>query len=245
MVTKGANGILLGRALVSQSRRIGGTRSVFVQLGGAKNELVYVPFGAMLQNPFPGTAKAYAGDLFEYVLDDYAENPKIYLLKTYEVYSYDADKKTVSLVRDGFHHIPFVTDKIGVAPETIGGKMESFTITKVEKATEGTQKVWVVSFADTLTTAPAQGDVLVEADADGNMLIKSINTLTPNDLDFVWSAAANPEDDDNFDDARYHIPAVLGGLMYTKKMSPLPPCVLALNESHVNGWFKIGSWGNF
>ena len=50
---------------------------------------------------------------------------------------------------------------------------------------------------------------------------------------------ANGEDD--FEGARYMYTPALGGVMYISKMSPLPACVLALNQSKINGWFKIQS----
>ena len=81
-----------------------------------------------------------------------------------------------------------------------------------------------------------KGDVLVEADADGNMLVKNINAVAPTDLDMFDVPAT---DDDDFDNARYSYTPALGGIMYVSKMSPMPDCVLKLNTCSVNGWFKV------
>lgn len=251
MVTKKSNGILLGRSLVSVGKNKGGARFVFVPLDQIANGTVYVPFGGLLANPFPGAAKAYAGDLFDYRTDDKGENPTLYLLKTYKVVSVSTNGKTVTIERSRFSHIPFVGDKLGVAPEEIGGEMLPVTVAAVTKTEVSGQKVWELTLSDALKKASgetsvmaAKDDILVEADDDDNMLVKHINTLTPNDLDFVWEPSADPLDDDDYENARYHIPVVLGGIMYTHRMSPLPPCVLKLNPSKVNGWFVLGGdWG--
>lgn len=243
MVTTKQNGILLGRALVAAKKKLGGVRNVFVPLDGIFNGTVYVPFGGKLMNPFPGVAKAYAGDLFYYKTDEKAENPELYLLKTYEVTS--ASGTTVNIVRDGFHHIPFVGDTLMVAPEEIGGAGNDFTVVAVAKTTDNGKDVWALTLSSAPSTAPKEGDILVESDGEGNMLVKDVNTLTPNDLDFVFEPVADPSDMEDYDDARYHIPVVLGGIMYTHKMSPMPKCVLDLNTSKVNGWFVMGAWGNF
>lgn len=240
MVTKDANGILLGRSLVSVGKKKGGARFVFVPLDQIANGTVYVPFGGLLANPFPGAAKAYAGDLFDYRTDDKGENPELYLLKTYKVVSVSGT--TVNIERGKFSHIPFVGDKLGVAPAEIGGAMTAAKVTAVTKTEEGGKKVWALTM-DSAIDASAD-DVLVEADEENKMLVKQINTLTPNDLDFVWNPSADPTDDDDYENARYHIPVVLGGIMYTHRMSPLPECVLKLNPSKVNGWFVLGGdWG--
>lgn len=240
MVTKAANGILLGRSIVSVGKTHGGARFVFVPLDQIANGTVFVPFGGKLQNPFPGAAKAFAGDLFDYRTDDKAENPKLYLLKTYEVVA--ASGTSVSIARDGFRHIPFVGDKLGVAPAEIGGAMTAGNVIAVTKTTVDGQKVWTLTFDADIHAS--KGNVLVEADGENNMLVKHINTLTPNDLDFVWSNAADPDDEEEFEDARYIIPVVLGGIMYTHRMSVLPECVKKLNPSKVNGWFVVGGdWG--
>lgn len=222
------SGVLLGRTLIQQRGAFGGARSVFVKLQGVKNELVFPTFGGQLKNPFKGSAKIYAGDLFEFRTDANGVNPELYLLKTYKVKSVSGT--TVTLYKDGYKHIPFVGDKLGVAPEEIGGAVTAVTVSAVK--VEG--NTWVLTVSDTLSAA--DGDILVEADADGNMLVKTINAVAPCDYDFVYNPAA---DEDDYEGARYHIAPVLGGLMYIHKMSPMPDCVLALNKCNINGWFKV------
>jgi hypothetical protein len=147
-----------------------------------------------------------------------------------------ASGTTVNIVKDGFKHIPHVGDKIGVAPEEIGGEMTAVTITAVKPSKVGSVDVWAVTTNTALTTK--KDDVLVEADADGNMMVKHINAVCPTDLDMFDAAATGDED---FDGARYSYTPALGGLMYTNKMSPLPACVKKINQAKVNGWFQIQS----
>jgi hypothetical protein len=68
------------------------------------------------------------------------------------------------------------------------------------------------------------------------MLVKNINGVADSDGDLVYAPATS---DDEFDGARYHYVPAMGGVMYIHKMSPMPACVLKLNQSIVNGWFKI------
>jgi hypothetical protein len=225
-------GAFRGTTLIHKEGTIGGARGVFVKLKGIKNELTYYPIGGSIQNPFKGTAKFFAGDLFEYRTNDKGVSPKVYLLKTYLVES--ASGTTLNLVKDGYKHTPFVGDKIGVAPEKIGGEMTAVTITAVKEGKVGDVKVWVCTTSAALTTK--KGDVLVEADADGTMLVKNINGVADSDGDLVYQPASG---DDEFDGARYHYVPAMGGVMYIHKMSPMPACVLKLNQSIVNGWFKI------
>lgn len=227
-------GAFRGRKTIQRSATIGGARSVFVKLQGNKNELVYPTFGGYIKNPFKGAAKAFAGDLFEYRTDENGVNPELYLLKTYLVESVSGT--TVNIVKDGYKHTPFVGDKIGVAPEEIGGEMTAVTITAITTSKVGGQDVWACTTDSALTAV--KGDVLVEADADGNMLVKTINAVAPTDLDMFDAPATGDED---FDGARYSYTPALGGIMYTSKMSPLPACVKAINQSKINGWFQIQS----
>ena len=226
-------GVFRGRKTIQRSATIGGARSVFVKLQGNKNELVYPTFGGYIMNAPKGAPfKFFAGDLVEYRTDANGVNPEIYILKTYKVVS--ASGTTVNILNDGFKHIPFVGDKIGVAPEEIGGEMTAVTVTAVKNAEVSGKKVWAVTTNTALTTKA--DDVLVEADADGKMLIKNINAVCPTDLDMFDAAATGDED---FDGARYsHTPA-LGGIMYINKMSPMPACVLKLNKVNVNGWYQV------
>jgi hypothetical protein len=195
-------------------------------------------------NPLKGAAKLYAGDLAYFKTDDNGVKPEIYILKVFEVVS--ASGTTINVVRDGYSHVPFVGDILTIAPSELGGKGEALTVTNVAKSTVADKgNVWAVTLAKAPTKAPVAGDILVDADSDGNMLVKEINMVAPCDYDFFYNPAADPTDEDDFENARYHVNFALGGLMYTHKMSPLPDCVKATNTSKVNGWFKVGAWGNF
>lgn len=227
-------GYFRGRKTIQRSATIGGARSVFVKLQGNKNELVYPTFGGQIKNPFKGAAKMFAGDLMEYRTDANGLNPEIYLLKTYQVVSVSGT--TVNILNDGYKHIPFVGDKIGVAPDELGGAVDAVTITAVKNAEVGGKKVWAVTTSGSLTASA--DDVLVEAGEDGNMLVKNINAVAPTDMDMLDAPATGDED---FDGARYFYTPALGGIMYTNKMSPLPECVKKLNKSNINGWFQIQS----
>lgn len=226
-------GVFRGRKLVQTSGEIGGARSVFVKVKGIKNELVYPTFGGKIMNAPKGTGfKFYAGDLFEFRTDGNGVKPEVYLLKTYLVKSVSGN--TVNIVNDGYKHKPFVGDVLGVAPEEIGGEMASATITKVENAKVGDVKVWACTFNAAVNAK--ENDVLVEADGEGEMLVKAINAVA--DCDGLMADAAAIDEND-FDGARYYYTPALGGIMYTNKMSPMPACVLKLNESKINGWFQI------
>lgn len=238
MITQETNGVFLGRVFGAKASRQGGARLVFAQIQGLKNDLVFMPFGSKLYNPFPGQAKIYAGDLLEFQLDDKAQNPKMYVLKTYEVHS--AKGTQLNLVRDGYHHVPFVGDKLGIAPEQIGGAVEEMEVIAVMKDTIDGKKVWTLTLKKAPTTAPQPDDILIEA-KDGKMLIKKINAVAPCDYDFCYAPVADPTADDDYDDAIYEFTPVIGGLMYTHRMSVMPKCVLALNESKLNGIFKINA----
>ena len=226
-------GVFRGRKLVQTSGEIGGARSVFVKVKGIKNELVYPTFGGKIMNAPKGTGfKFYAGDLFEFRTDENGVKPEVYLLKTYLVESVSGN--VVNIVNDGYKHKPFVGDKLGVAPAEIGGEMTAATITKVENAKVGDVKVWACTFSSTISAS--EGAVLVEADNDNTMLVKSINAVA--DCDGLMADAAATDEND-FEGARYYYTPALGGIMYTNKMSPMPACVLKLNESKINGWFQI------
>ena len=228
-------GVFRGRKTIQRNATIGGARSVFVKLQGNKNELVYPTFGGYIKNPpLAAPFKFFAGDLVEYRTDENGVNPEIYILKTYKVVSVSGS--TVNILNDGYKHIPCVGDKIGVAPDEVGGAMTAVTVTAVKNAEAGGKKVWAVTTNSALTAEA--DDILVEADADGKMLVKAINAVCPTDLDMFDAAATGDED---FDGARYMYTPALGGIMYTHKMSPMPACVLKLNQSPINGWFQIQS----
>ena len=227
-------GVFRGRKLIQKRGEVGGAKSVFVKLQGIKNELVYPTFGGFIKNPFKGAAKLFAGDLCEYRTNEDGVKPEVYILKTYLVES--ASGTTVNIVKDGYKHIPFVGDKLGVAPEEIGGAMTAATVNAVAKAVVDGVDVWALTMSGAV--AAEEGDVLVEAGADGKMLVKAINAVAPTDLDMGDAPATGDED---FDGARYSYTPALGGIMYVNKMSPLPECVLKLNIAKVNGWFQVQS----
>lgn len=228
-------GAFRGRKLVQTSGEIGGARAVFVKIKGIKNELVYPTFGGKVMNPPKGNGfKFFAGDLFEYRTNDKGVAPEVYLLKTYLVHSVSGS--VVNIVRDGYKHKPFVGDKLGVAPDEIGGAMEAATIVKVESTKVGEVNVWACTMNSAL--AAEADDVLVEADAEGKMLVKVVNAVADSDGDMLDAGAVG---EDDFEGARYHYTPALGGIMYAHKMSPMPACVLALNQCKINGWFQIQS----
>ena len=227
-------GAFRGRKLIQRRGEVGGAKSVFVKLQGIKNELVYPTFGGQIKNPFKGAAKMFAGDLCEYRTNDKGVKPEIYILKTYLVESVSGS--VVNIVKDGYKHIPFVGDKIGVAPEEIGGAVTAVTINSIKVAKVGDVDVWACTCSATL--AAEKGDVLVEADAEGKMMVKAINGVFDADADMLDAPSTGNED---FDGARYLYTPALGGIMYTHKMSPMPKCVLDLNIAKINGWFQVQS----
>ena len=227
-------GAFRGRKTIQSKGEIGGARSVFVKLQGNKNELVYPTFGGFIKNPFKGAAKLFAGDLMWYKTDDKGAKPEIYILKTYLVESVEGN--VVNIVRDGFKHKPFVGDMIGVAPEEIGGSMATSQISSVVATKVGEQDVWACTMLRALEAS--KGDILVEACEDGYMLVKDINAVADADMDMLDAPAEGNED---FEGARYSYTPALGGIMYIYKMSPIPACVLKLNQARVNGWFQIQS----
>ena len=227
-------GAFRGRKLIQRRGEVGGAKSVFVKLQGIKNELVYPTFGGQIKNPFKGAAKMFAGDLCEYRTNDKGVKPEIYILKTYLVESVSGS--VVNIVKDGYKHIPFVGDKIGVAPNEIGGAVTAVTINSIKVAKVGEVDVWACTCSATLDAE--KGDVLVEADAEGKMMVKAINGVFDADADMLDAPATGDED---FDGARYLYTPALGGIMYTHKMSPMPKCVLDLNIAKINGWFQVQS----
>lgn len=234
MINEYQIGAFRGRKLIQRRGNVGGAKSVFVKLQGIKNELVYPTFGGEIKNPFKGAAKLFAGDLMEFRTNDKGVKPEVYILKTYLVES--ASGTTVNIVRDGYKHIPFVGDKLGVAPDKIGGEVNAATILAVAKTKVGDVDVWALT--TDVTISAEKGDVLVEADEEGNMMVKAINGVADSDADMLDAPAT---DDEDFDGARYMYTPALGGIMYTHKMSPMPKCVLDLNIAKINGWFQIQS----
>ena len=228
-------GVFRGRKLVQTSGNIGGQKSVFVKIKGIKNELVYPTFGGKVMNAPKGQGfKMFAGDLVWFKTDDNGVKPEVYFLKTYLVESVSGS--VVNIVRDGCKHKPFVGDKLGVAPEEVGGDMTAATINKIVETKVGNVDVWACTMSSAVSAV--KGDVLVEADEDDKMLVKAINAVMDCDADMLDAASTSADD---FEGARYYYTPALGGIMYTHKMSPVPACVKKLNQSKINGWFQIQS----
>lgn len=235
-ITRVAEGYFGGRALLQQTGSKGGARHVFVKFDDIKDDLVFPTFGGQVKNPFKGAAKLYAGDLMEFRTKEDGLEGEVYMLKTYKVVSVSGS--TVNIARDGYKHIPFVGDKLGVAPDKIGDTMDGQTVTAVSKTNVEGKDVWALTFA----TAPSgvkADDVLVEADEEGKMLVKKINAVAGWDYDFLYSESADPNDETEFEAARYFLTPTLRGTMYISRMSPMPQCVLDLNISNIYGWFRV------
>lgn len=244
-------GYFRGRHLMQKRGSVGGSRSVFVKLQGIKNDLVYPTFGGVVMNPFKGIAKAFAGDLCWFKTDENGGDPKIYILKTYEVVS--ASGTTVNISKGGgYRHIPFVGDILMAEPDVIGGTGTGATVTAVTE-TEVTVSnvsypVWQLTMSASISEGLSLGSVLVEAEEAGankKMLVETVNTVLDCDLDFMgiarFASGKNTIDTttEDYDASRFMYTPALGGLMYTKKMSPMPKCVLDLNTCNVNGWYRI------
>lgn len=234
-------GTFRGTCLRQTKGEYGSMRSVFAKFKGIKNELVYPYNGGVIKNPPKGTGfKMFAGDLMEFRTDANYSHPEVYLLKTFLVESVSEDSKTIGIVKDGYKHKPFVGDKIGVAPSTIGGAMTAGTITAVTVKKEGKVDVWSITL-DTALTGAKKGDVLVEADEAGKMLVKAINAFADSDFDLVYDATVG---DDEFEKAKYfYTPAVGGVYILINKMSPIPACVLKENKSQFSGLYKLPTVG--
>lgn len=231
-------GTFRGTILRQEKGKVGGARSVFAKFKGIKNELVYPYNGGKIVNAPKGTGfKFFAGDLMEFRTNDKYANPDVYLLKTYLVESVSGS--IVNIVKDGYKHKPFVGDKIGVAPDEIGGEMTAVTITKVEVTKVGDVDVWACTTSAALTAS--KGDILVEADEEDTMLVKNINAFADCDGDMPFDST---EGDDEFEKAKYfYTPAVGGVYIYIHKMSPIPACVKKVNVSQFNGLFKLPTVG--
>ncbi len=240
MVEQKSGGVFLGRARIAKKSTNGGARHCTASFQGMKNDLVYILWGGVLANPFPGRAKLFEGDMLYQELDDKAEHPKLYCLKTYEA-AEASTGTTLKIVKDGFRHIPFVGDTLMVAPETIGGTgtVANVTAKKVSKTTDG-QDIWELTLDAALTVA--KGDILVEGNAEDNsMLVKGINCFAPQDYDFVFEPAADPEDAEDFENAEYELTPVIGFTGFIHRMSPIPACVLKLNQSRFNGVWSFNA----
>lgn len=234
-------GVNRGTTLLQRSGSIGGARYVFYKLKGIKNQLVYPIFGGLIKNPFSQVpAKMFAGDLLEFRLDKDGVNPEVYILKTFEVAKASSEKK-VLIKRNGYRHRPCVGDKIGVAPDQIGGAITTpSTVTAVKETNTGSEgDVWELTLAAAATFT--KGDILVEADSSNKMLIKEVNAFADSDVDFCYVPSTG---DDDFDGARYmYTPAIGGAMMFISRMSKMPKCVLDRNVSRFNGLYQLPSIG--
>jgi len=241
--TRQANGgaVFTGRTLIQAHGSIGGHKNVFVKLvKGSKDALCYPTTGGILKNPFKGRAKIYAGDLIEYTPNiNNTTGAEVKILKFYEL-AKDATNTdtTIKLVRDGYHHIPFVGDTIMVGQKDFTTKALGVTITAVEKGTEGTADVWNVTLSATLAVVLKQGNILVEAEKAGasvSPMVTNPNAYADKDMDFLYDA--NME---GLDDLQYMLTPALAQedtVIDLVAIGNLPPAVLALNKSRVKTWF--------
>lgn len=256
MATFNVPGAFLGTKLIQRSATLAKGKGVFVPLQGQKDEYDFPLYGGAIMNPFKGAAKLFAGDLAELRTDANGVNPKYYILKTFEVVT--ASSTTVKIKRGGFFHKPFVGDLIMVAPDNLGGTGTAARITAISEGTQAgsdsvTYDVYVLTVSYTLGSL-GLGTILLEAEpfADSSSthetcatMVHTVNSVCPCDYDFfdTPSSTYTQAEDTNFTDARYNVAFALGGTMFTKKMSPMPACVLALNQSNVNGWFRARWYG--
>lgn len=228
-------GSFIGTKLMQEHGSIGGAKAVFVKLRGEKNDLVFPTFGGQLKNPFKTAGRIFAGDLIEYRTDANGLNPVLYLLKTFvAAEAAGAEATSITVVGDGYHHVPCVGDVLMLAPSSLTGKGTAVTVTGVAKG----DKVYVLTLSAAVGTVK-EGDILVEAVGAGSskqMLVQNPNAFAPCDYDLFDAPATGDED---FDGARYFMAPALHGIAYINRMSPVPACVLAANKSKVNGWFEL------
>jgi len=246
----GYGGSFGGRTLIQAHGKIGGHRSVFINLvSGNKDAFVYPPFGGVITNPFKGRAKVYAGDLCEYDPDTYgtSKGQTVKILKYFELakdVSATTDT-TVKFIRDGYHHIPFAGDIVMAAPATFAGTGTGLTITSVIPSVEGSQDVWEVTLGAEIGATAKKGDIFVEAAKAGaktTALVTKPNAWFDRDNDFFYepNLNANPEEGDG---ARYfYTPALIKDskvILNLAKCNKLPPAVLAMNTRTEAGWFGL------
>ena len=230
MLTTNA-GVFMGNTLIKRTSQIGGSKFVFVALGGSTN-FQPMPIGGKIVNPFFG--KMYAGDLVEYAIPTNAstDGATIKLLKTYTVDdTVESTGTVIKIKKNGFTHRPVVGEFLMKAPSKLTDKGAGYAITAVAE----TESQYEVTVATTLG-ALAKGDILVNAAQSGasvNMLVTNPNAVLDCDYDMLY----NPSDPDGV--ANYLITPVLHGVMWECRMSALPNCVKAINKSKVTGWFEI------
>lgn len=234
-------GVNLGRTLIQATGSIGGHKNVFVKLvKGSKDALCYPTTGGIVKNPFRGRAKIYAGDLCEYTPNlDSTHGAEIKILKFYEVAKAASNTDTtLYLVRDGYHHIPFVGDNIMVGQKDFTTKSVGVTATAVETTTDSGKDVWKLTLSATLGATLKVGSVLVEAAAAGSSvspMVTNPNAYADKDMDFIYDPLSMDEDG-----AIYLFTPALAQedtVLDLKAIGVLPPAVLALNKSRVESWF--------
>lgn len=222
-------GVFNGTTLLQRKSEIGGSRFVFVALGGTPN-LVTPPIGGKLVNPFKG--KFFAGDLLEYSISTDKAGAEIKLLKTFTVAdTVSSDGTVIKIVKNGYTHRPVVGEVIMKAPTSLTGKGAGYAITAVAE----TSDTYQVTVATTLG-ALAKNDILVDAASSGasvQMLVTNPNAVADCDYDMVYEPSAG------FEGAKYMFTPVLHATMWECRMSAIPACVKALNKSKVAGWFEI------
>lgn len=235
-----------GTVLLQASGGIGGQKHVYFNLKGAVKEAFrYPPIGGIVTNPFPGPAKIYAGDLVEHSLG-FADGKggTIKILKSYAVAKKTSAATDVEIyiVRDGYHHIPFVGDNIMVGQKDFSTKAIGVTVTKVEETTDPTAgDVWKLTISSALGDLEA-GTVLVEAAEQGAKVLPMVtnpNCFAPHDYDMPFYAIAGSDE--------YHkprmmfTPCLLGqdAVFIKSKMSPIPPAVEAMNISRYPELFYV------
>ena len=243
----GYGGHFGGRTLIQAHGKIGGHRSVFINLvSGNKDAFVYPPFGGVITNPFKGRAKAYAGDLCEYDPDTYGKNggQTVKILKYYELAKAATNSDTdIFVVNDGYHHIPFIGDNIMVAQSDFTGTGTGLTVTGVTKGTEGSAYVFIVTLGAAFGAIAKKGDILVEAakaGANSTAMVTNPNAYFDKDNDFFYdpNLSTNVEEGEG---AQYsYTPALIKDsrvILNLAKCNKLPPAVLAMNTRTENGWF--------
>lgn len=235
-----------GRTLIQAHGKIGGHRAVFVNIvGNGKNAFTYPPFGGVLANPFKGHAKMYAGDLMEYTPTNATSGATVKLLKYYELAKdVKAEDLSIMLVRDGYHHIPFIGDNIMIAPATLKATGTGHTVINVEATTEGSADVWKLTFAEAFGETAKKGDILVEAAKTGaktTAMVTNPNCYVDRDNDFFYEPNANRGDADPYGAEYSYTPALANEdtVLNLLKCNTLPPAVLALNKSLIEGWFHL------
>jgi hypothetical protein len=235
----------LGRTLVQAHGSIGGHKNVFVKITkSGKSELTYPTTGGIMTNPFKGRAKMYAGDLVEYTPNQSAtEGATVKVLKYYEVAkAATATDTEIYLIRDGYHHIPFVGDNIMVGAKSFATKGTGVTVTAVVKTTDSNKDVYKLTLSATLGAALKVGDILVEAASAGSSVLPMVtnpNAILDTDMDFLYDPTT---DDDDFDGAKYFFTPCLANadaVLNLKAVGTLPPAVLAANKCSTTGWFYL------